>query len=219
MSHTLYCFWTGQNEMSEQRKYGLQTLSQTGLEVILIHPGNLKDYLVEPLHEGYQYLSEVHKADYLRTYFMHHHGGGYSDIKPASASWESSVHTFYVDSDAWILGYQEFEYGCAIIKGDPAMTQTLQNHWYDLVGNCAYVCKPRTPFTTVWYNQLIQKMDSNLEQLKQFPAKEARQVYSPHYPYPFEWTEILGQIFHPLVYQYRNHVRKTLPPPHCSNYM
>jgi hypothetical protein len=212
----------GHDEMSDRRKYGLQTLSQTGLEVILIHPGNLKDYLVEPLHEGYQYLSEVHKSDYLRTYFMHYHGGAYSDIKPPSSDWTTSMDAFYLDHDAWVLGYKEFEYGCAIIKGDQAMTQTLQDHWYDLVGNCAYVCKPRTPFTTKWYHQMIQKLDSNLEKLKQFPAREIRQLGqsdSPHYPYPIDWTEMLGQIFHPLVYQYRNHVHNTLPRPYCSNYM
>lgn len=219
MSYKLYCFWTDKNEMTEPRKKALQTLSQTGLEVTFIHPGNLNDYLIEPLHEGYQYLSAVHKADYLRTYFMHHHGGGYADIKPNINNWTTFMDAFYLDYNAWILGYKEFDYGCAIIKNDPEMTQTLQNHWYDLIGNGAYACKPRTPLTTEWYRQLIEKMDSNLQQLKKFPAKDPRQVYSPEYPYPFEWTEILGQIFHPLVYQYKHHALKTLPPPQCNNYM
>jgi hypothetical protein len=36
-------------------------------------------------------------------------------------------------------------------------------------------------------------------------------VYTPEYPYPFEWTEILGQIFHPLIYKYKDKVLQTLP--------
>jgi len=206
-------------QMSEQKKYALQTLSQTGLEVILIHPGNLKDYLVEPLHEGYQYLSEEHKVDYLRIYFMHHYGGGYADIKPISDNWTPSIDAFYLDRHAWILGYQENEYKCAIIKGNPDMTQMLQDHWYELIGNDAYVCKPRTPFTTDLYRDMIQKINIHLDLLKQFPAINPQQVYSSQYPYPFDKTDLRAQLFHPLIYQYRNLVHHTLPRPHYSNYM
>ena len=217
MSYKLYCFWMG--EMTEQRKYALQTLSQTGLQVILIHPDNLQDYLVEPLHEGYPYLSDAHKADYLRIYFMHYHGGGFADMKPISDDWTAATDAFYLDRYAWILGYQESEYGCAIIKGNPTMTQMLQDHWYELIGNGAYVCKPRTPFTTDLYREMIQKITVHLDQLKQYPAKEPQQVYSSQYPYPFESTDLRSQLFHPLVYQYRNLVCKTLPRPPYSNYM
>ena len=44
---------------------------------------NLSSWIAEksPLHPAYNYLSSVHKADYLRCYLMHHHGGAYSDIK------------------------------------------------------------------------------------------------------------------------------------------
>ncbi|MGI9252585.1 MAG: hypothetical protein ACR2J8_02470, partial [Thermomicrobiales bacterium] len=77
---TVYCFWTGENEMPSQRLESLETIRQNaGCEVVLVTPDNLADFLVEPLHEAYDYLSCTHRADYLRAWFMHHRGGGYTD--------------------------------------------------------------------------------------------------------------------------------------------
>jgi hypothetical protein len=84
VSNNIYCFWTGDNEMSQNRLDGLHNLQTVSeCEVILVTPQNLNQYILPdaPLHPGYKYLSETHKADYLRTYFMHFYGGGYSDIK------------------------------------------------------------------------------------------------------------------------------------------
>ena len=70
--------------MSDKRKKCLDSIKQNiGVKVILITPNNLDKYILKdyPLHKSYKYLSEVHKSDYLRTYFMHHYGGGYTDIK------------------------------------------------------------------------------------------------------------------------------------------
>ena len=94
----VYCFWTGNNEMSETRKKCLNTIKNTNLNVILITPDNLNEYINEPLHEGYKYLSEVHKADYLRTYFMHFYGGGYTDVKETTEDWLDSVEKLYSDN-------------------------------------------------------------------------------------------------------------------------
>ena len=85
--NNIYCFWTGTNEMNETRLNGLNKLrSVSGCNVVLITPDNLNDFLIEPLHPAYKYLSLVHRSDYLRAYFMHYHGGGYSDIKPGKYS-------------------------------------------------------------------------------------------------------------------------------------
>ena len=63
------------------------------MKVLLITPNNLNDYIVkdDPLPEAYNYLSLVHKADYLRTYFMYHYGGGYADIKRYQHSWKEAL--------------------------------------------------------------------------------------------------------------------------------
>jgi len=219
MEVPLFCFWTGTNEMSENRKKCLESLATSELTVKLITPETLKDYIVEPLHEGFYYLSETHKADYLRTYFMHFHGGAYCDIKKLEYSWKNKMESFLKDENCWIMGYKEVgPHGCAIIKNDSEMTHRLKENWECLIGNCAYLCKPLTPLTHEWYKTLMRKMDENLDQLKMFPSKDCRQVYSRAYPYPFEWTEILGQIFHPLLLNYKTKIRYDLPPPLFTNY-
>ena len=90
MNRVIYIFWTGENEMSENRLKSIQQLKDvSGVELALVTPSNLSSYILKsaPLHESYTYLSETHKADYLRTCFMNFHGGGYSDIKKTTGSW------------------------------------------------------------------------------------------------------------------------------------
>jgi len=91
VSNTIYCFWTGSNEMSDARKQSLEQLKQVSdMNVILVTKDNLHTYILpdHPLHEAYKYLSETHKSDFLRIYFMNFYGGGYSDIKRATGSWK-----------------------------------------------------------------------------------------------------------------------------------
>ncbi len=79
----IYCFWIGDNEMSENLKNAIKSLQDTsGVPVKIVTQHNLADYIVPgyPLHEAYDHLSFVHKSDYLRCYFMLHYGGGYSDV-------------------------------------------------------------------------------------------------------------------------------------------
>jgi len=74
----------------------------TGCKVCCVYKDDLSKYILEhPLHEAYEYLSETHKADYLRTYFMHFYGGGYSDIKRSSGSWLKAFDDLE-NSDKWL---------------------------------------------------------------------------------------------------------------------
>lgn len=84
MIKKIYCFWLNEEDMSDNRKVSLENLTNISeCEVVLIDKYTLPNYILPeyPLHEGYEYLSEIQKSDYLRCYFMHHYGGGYSDIK------------------------------------------------------------------------------------------------------------------------------------------
>lgn len=73
--HQVFAFWTGNNAMSDNRKDCLRTL-QTRLEVplVLVRPKNLEEYIVtdHPLPSEFHLLSNVHKSDYLRSYFMYY---------------------------------------------------------------------------------------------------------------------------------------------------
>jgi hypothetical protein len=206
--NTIYCFWTGRNEMSETRKSSLEQIRKVSeCNVILVTPDNLSEYILPdvPLHPSYEFLSETHKSDFLRTYFMNFHGGGYSDIKRTTGSWVQSFADLAEKEDKWIIGYQELEGG---VGYGPAV-----NDWRSLVGNCAYICKPNTPLTNEWYNSMIKLLDERLERLRAHPAKfpQDRWMHNGS-QYPIEWNEMLGRIFHRVCYGFRDRLITTLPP-------
>lgn len=208
----IVCFWTGDNVMSDSRKRAFDTLQSTSkTEVLLITPESLSSYIIEtyPLHPAYQYLSLVHRSDYLRCYFMHHYGGGYSDIKAARHSWVQSFDTFENDDKSWIMGYPEIgEHGVAPVKG--ICGEDLRKNWYFLLGNCAYICAPYSPFTTSWYDEVHKRLDDILLDLQNCPGNSR----GDNDGYPIEWTYLLGNIFHPLCLKYSNHVSydRTIKP-------
>lgn len=209
--NTIYCFWTGINEMSENRKKCLEQLKEVSeCNVILVTPVNLHEYILEeePLHESYQYLSETHKADYLRTYFMNFHGGGYSDIKRTTGSWKQSFLNLE-NSDKWIIGYAEI---CGGIAYGPA------ERWSELIGNGAYISKKKTPLTITWYNDMITLLTRKLDELKKHPAKFPQDCYGSSSGYPLGWSEMLGMIFHRVSWEYKDKLLRTLPISIFSDY-
>lgn len=202
----IYCFWTGENTLTPARKECLQQLIETSqCNVILVTKQTLHQYLLpeHPLHPSYEYLSETHKADYLRTYFMHFHGGGYSDIKKTTGSWVQSFDDLN-KSDYWVCGYKEVGWGGVAYT-------PLCDKWEELVGNGAYICKPQTPLTNEWYNTMIQFLDSKLEELKKHPSTHYTDSKESGSGYPIEWNEMLGRIFHKVSYQYKERLLNTLP--------
>jgi len=209
--NTIYCLWTGTNEMSDQRKQCLKNIIETSeCNVILITVDNLDKYTNKyALHPAYAYLSETHKADYLRTYLMHFYGGGYTDIKQTTGSWKQSFENLN-NSNSWICGYTELSNGVAY---PPNIDK-----WKDLVGNCAYICKPGTPLTTEWYTNMIALLDTKLEALKRNPSNHPQDCSSPESRYPIEWNEMLGRIFHNVSYKYKEYILNTLPVPIFNNY-
>jgi hypothetical protein len=168
-----------------------------------------------PLHEGFQYLSDVHKADYLRTYFMHHHGGGYTDIKPCNWDWNPYFDALE-NSLAYGIGAPEDEGELSVtLKQRPWLGQ----HWDKLMTNDLYIFKPYTVFTAKWYTKLISIMDSKLQELKMHPAKNSREAEDTFVTeYPIQWGEILLEIFHPLCNEYTDRLIKTMPLPITQGY-
>lgn len=208
--NVIYCFWTGNNEMSTNRKICLEQLKKTSdCEVILVTTENLQQYILpeNPLHPAYEFLSETHKADYLRTYFMNFHGGGYSDIKKTTGSWKKAFVDLNNDSNYWICGYPEIFGGVAYAGGN----------WKELIGNCAYISKPNTPLTNEWYNEMIALLEQKLPELKLNPSKDPQDCKEKS-NYPIEWNEMLGRIFHKVATKYKSHLLRTLPICIFSDY-
>ena len=213
--NNIFMFWTGDNPMSERRAECLKSFKEEcGCYVKLITPGNMVTYILigHPLHPAYQYLSETHKADYLRTYFMHFYGSGYSDIKRTTGDWNKAFLELR-NSDKLAIGYKEVHNGVPHQLGD------LVNRWEELIGNTAYIFKARTPLTEEWYTGMLSVCDKYLDDLKKNPAtfpQDCAEVSDGKYP--IGWNELLGRVFHRAVYKYRDRIDNTLPISIFENY-
>uniref|UniRef100_A0A6C0L8N2 Capsular polysaccharide synthesis protein n=1 Tax=viral metagenome TaxID=1070528 RepID=A0A6C0L8N2_9ZZZZ len=210
----IYCFWTGSNELTPNRRNCLEQLrTASECQIVLVTKDTLNSYILQehPLHEAYEYLSEVHKADYLRTYFMNFHGGGYSDIKYTTGSWVAAFDELG-SSDAWMNGYKEEHSGC--IAYPP-----VAEYWSELIGNGAYIAKPRTPLTEEWYSAMMSFLDSKLEKLRLNPSTCPRDHSGTGSSYPIAWAEMLGFIFHRVSFGYRDKLLKTVPTPIFHSYI
>ena len=212
----IFVFWTGTNEMSFRRVDCLNALkNETGCTIKLITVDNLNEYIREdsPIHPAYPYLSETHKADYLRTYFMRYYGGGYSDIKIPNGSWVKGFEEMDNNPEIWINSYHE---SCP----DSISCDEVKHLWDKLPGNCAYIIRPNTDFVKEWYECLCKILDEKLEALRENPshATDCCIEYYPGTKYPLRWTEILGSIFHKLVAKYTDRILFSLPMPNFYYY-
>jgi hypothetical protein len=218
LEKVLYCFWTGDNEMSPNRLNSIEALKRnTGVKVVLITPETLPQYILpdHPLHKSYPYLSLVHKSDYLRSYFMHHYGGGYTDIKILPDAIDSLFDELSDNDEKWVLGYPEINIKGVADLGNNRLGRDLKKQHRHLLGNCAYICKSHSPFTSEWYNELHRRLDMCFDQLKTNPGN----MLGDNLGYPIGWTNILGEIFHPLCLKYSEKtIRSEKIRPLLKNY-
>ena len=202
-TNTIYCFWTGDNRMNANRINCLEhSKEMSKCNIVLVTKYDLYKYIIEPLHPAYEYLSETHKSDYLRTYFAHFYGGGYIDIKQTLGPWTECFEELR-NSDKWMCGYR--------MQGPDIAYLPNKDNWRDLVGVNAFICKPQTPFTQEWYTAMLKVLDARLEQLRQHPSKYTDDSTWTDTGYPLRWAELLGEVFHNVSYEYREKMLYTLP--------
>lgn len=209
VNRVIYIFWTGDNEITPNRLEGIKSLEKvSGVEVKLITPKNLRDYIKkeDPLPEAYQYLSFVHRADYLRSYFMYHYGGGYADIKTYYKSWIPAFENLE-KSDAFVIGYPEVGFGGAANQDMESgfLKEDLKNYWSYLVGNGSYICRPHTRFTAEWHAEAKKRLIGLTDELRKHPALDP---FGSNSDYPVKWSGLLGSIFHPLCLKYHDRLLK-----------
>lgn len=200
----IYIFWTGDNEITPNRMAGINSLEKTcGVDVKLITPKKLDAYIKDddPLPEAYQHLSLNHKSDYLRSYFMHHYGGGYADIKTYSHSWVDAFNRLD-NSEAYAIGYPEVGFLGAAYQDvkDATLQKDLKTYWRLLIGNGAFVCRPHTPLTIEWHKEAKRRVMVYGDELKKHPARD---IFGRNADYPLAWSMMQGAIFHPLCLKYR----------------
>lgn len=205
----IYIFWTGDNDITPNRLEGIKSLEKvSGVEVKLITPENLPDYIKDedPLPEAYQYLSYVHRADYLRSYFMYHYGGGYGDIKTYYHSWVPAFEKLE-QSAAYVIGYPEVGFWGAANHDmeEGNLKKDLHYHWRYLIGNGSYICRPRTRFTAEWHAEAKRRLIELTDELRKHPATDP---FGHNPDYPVKWSGLLGSIFHPLCLKYHDRLLK-----------
>lgn len=220
IERVIYIFWTGDNEITPNRMEGIHSLEKVcGVKVQLITPKNLPEYIKDndPLPEAYKYLSFVHRADYLRSYFMYHYGGGYADIKTYFKSWIPAFEKLE-KSDAYVIGYPEVGFEGAANHSLPEgnLKRDLHHHWRYLIGNGSYICRPHTKFTAEWHAEAKRRLMYYSDKLKAHPAKDP---FGRNADYPIPWSGILGSIFHPLCLKYKDYLlRDKALMPSFENY-
>lgn len=227
MDKVIYMFWTGNNPITENRKqnYLKTSLINYNFKVKLLYNEDIKKYELKefPFHPAYQFLSETHKADYLRCYFMNFYGGGYSDIKLSMEAWDKAWDHF-LKSDKLICGYAEIHPEHIASQQDKVLEMQIKQNYSKIIGNCAYLVKPQTFITNEWFDEINKILDIKFDDLKKNPSKFPQDTFGfknndgTISTYPLRWAEICGEVFHKVIYKNLKFVDYSLPRPKTENY-
>lgn len=200
-----YCFWTGDNPLTPGRRAGLDSMRahNPDLELILVTPSNLDDYVLldHPLHPAFAHLSLNHRSDYLRAYFMHHHGGGYSDIKQTDHGWTGALKALNDNPQSWAIGYPEVS-SASCGGRDLKLGPDIRRRYASLIGCGTYFFRPNTPFTAEWLREVERRLDFYRDQLAATPGN----MWGDNPGYPIGWIELGSDLFHPLQLKYLAHI-------------
>lgn len=205
----IFTAWMGPGPMSEDRESALLSIfKNSGVLTALITKENLSNWIHPdfPLHPAFPYLSAVHQCDYLRCYVLHVYGGGYTDIKHTNRDW-NELFSKLKNSNSFGMGYTEIgPHGIAQVGGK--LEIEMKENFSKIIGVCAMLFKSQTTFTQEWYQEINTLLDDKLNVLISNPARHPQDRYGASFTdgsisnYPFRWTEVGGDIFHPLAYKY-----------------
>lgn len=201
----IFCLWTGDNEMPSRRRASLEALrlNNPNIDVVLVTPQTVSDWTLpeHPLHAAYENLSFVHRSDYLRAYLLHHHGGGYADIKPFPNGVADAFDAFEA-SGAWLGGYTEVHRLLAPLVGGQ-LEKDLRSVSRQLLGYGFLLARAGTPLSTLWLKRVHEVLDEKAPMLAQHPGG----IWGEDASYPLSWTELLAHIVAPLSWRFQDYVQ------------
>lgn len=208
----IFTLWTGDGPLPDVRQRGLDALRdvQHGIEIVLVTPKNVHEWIVpgHDLHPAYENLSLVHRSDYLRAYLLHHHGGGYSDVKAPNHHWGPAFDQLAQDN-LWLVGYPERSTQW-VAQLPRKLGLDLKRNYRIVPGGSALVARADSTFTREWMAELERRLDYLGPLLEQNPGGVRNEVLE----YPVSWNDLLAKITHPLALKHHGRiaVREALLP-------
>jgi hypothetical protein len=238
----IFCVWFGE-QMSSVRLECLTQLKKVAeTEVLLVGEDNLADWIVaqRPLPPGFEFLLPIQKADYLRAYLTAIHGGGYSDIKKTSESWQKSFD-LAISSQNEVIGYALPHPSLVASFGLPPTVARKLSIWrkswwmrlyyrrsYDrLLGAGAFIIRPMSPFATEYLERVEEKVERLSIWLETEATREQRRkvlsqnfnIYSQEISgYPLHWGSMSMDILHRMSFDFSEKISFTLPTPILEDY-
>jgi hypothetical protein len=139
-----------------------------------------------------------------------------------TGSWVESFEAMEANQDMIGIGYKEVPGGVPLYLKTESGSQ-LSACWRLLIGNCAYIFRRDTDFLRLWFARLNRVLDEKSDALKLHPARFPQDFRGARHngtvsEYPILWSEILGDIFLPLCYQFSEKIMNTLPAPVFRDY-
>lgn len=207
----IWMCWTDKNPLSEVRKSIISSWRNKNKNVTLVTPDNLYDFVDKkyPLHDCYNCLSSVHKADYLRVYLLHIHGGAYFDIKNPA--------------------FDIAPYADKLLNSDKLGYVHIKNK--NSISPFSFILKPKSELTFHLIKLLNNYLDKYRDQLKKYPALHARHhcgfnpsqrfdrsKYDKGYCYPLDWGYMTHIILKQSFYEFKDKLFIDFPTLKCSNY-
>ena len=226
----IFVLWLGDEEMNIHRKNSIQKLPDGAVLITkdTMHKFILKDH---PIHPAYEYLSTIHKSDYMRCYLMHHHGGGYMDVKPNKYDWDAAFKKLNESPRILLMGVipTSGHLMAGMEEYTPEIARELEAKREKLVCMGWLICRPYSTITTEWYTTLNKKLDEFLPTLKLNPAKHTRESFNrgkklafkkPAWElaeenlkitskYPITWNILLAQILYPIQLKHLDEIDNT----------
>lgn len=177
-------------------------------------------------------VSNVHKADYMKAYILHHFGGGVTGtdvFHTTSGRWEDSFAAFS-NPDVWAVGVPRSQ--------EDANSVACGGHYLRflaLQGTCDDVRKTRprinasdalivragTPMTHAWLRAANWRLDYLREELQAHPTPYKFCCKGQSEPkaksYPLKWEDLREDLMNPLFVKYAQHIETMLPASLSSN--